>query len=303
MIVRNTIALAQDTYRLIQDSGIQVGLVHSRFIQRHRRQHERYWTKVLGKNGKRPAGCILVGTQILEQSLDIDSDVLITDLCPIDLIIQRLGRLWRHDRPERSGFPTVHVIDPTEPDFGPHGRVYAPYLLARSRETLLGHDALSLPAQTRELIESVYGDREETDPLLQRLKSELQTQITTAINRATRATDDRVDYDDESTLTRLIEQETVDVVIHDGAERARGGLRMRFGEQSVDVASDQLSAAVGRILHMNTVKVPAWHLIGEPFEPILSRYFPGGAKLARLNGELLEFKNCAESFTYTPYLE
>jgi CRISPR-associated endonuclease/helicase Cas3 len=223
MIVRNTVRLAQETFRLIQASGLRAGLVHSRFIQRHRRQGERYWTKALGKKGRRPEGCILVGTQILEQSLDIDADVLITDLCPIDLFIQRLGRLWRHYRPQRIGTPIVHVINP-EPDFGASGKVYSPYLLARSLETLRQHDQLSLPAQTRELIEAVYAEREETDPELQRLQAELAAQITTAIYRAERASDDRVDYDDEdATLTRLIDQKTTEVVIHSGSELIPGG--------------------------------------------------------------------------------
>jgi len=190
-----------------------------------------------------------------------------------------------------------------EEDFGPHGKVYSPYLLARSRETLQQQDRLTLPAQTRHLIESVYADREETDAALQQLKSDLETQITNAVNRATRATDDRVDYDDEdATLTRLIAQETVDVVIHNGSESISGGLRMRFGDVSVDVKREETSPLVGRLLHMNTVKIPAYHLLGEPFEPSLRRYFPGGAKLGRLTGSGLEFTNARGPFTYTPEL-
>jgi len=305
MIVRNTVRLAQATFRAVSAAlagdSVDLGLIHSRFIQRHRRQYERRWTKALGKSGKRPRGCVLVGTQILEQSLDIDADLLISDLCPIDLIIQRLGRLWRHDRSQRSGAPTIHLINPVEPDFGPHGKVYSPYLLARTRETLEANDTLELPAQTRELIESVYGDRDETDPLLQRYKSELDTDVRNAINRANVAADDRVDYDDENAmLTRLIEQETVDVVIHEGSDPIPGGRRLQFGQRSVDVRSADLSGAVGLLLHMHSLKVPFYHLVAEPFEPSLRRYFPGGAKLARLDGVRLEFTNALGSCTYTP---
>jgi CRISPR-associated endonuclease/helicase Cas3 len=299
MIVRNTVRLAQETFRGLQDCGVPAGLVHSRFTQRHRRAHERYWTKALGKKGRRPEGCILVGTQILEQSLDIDADVLITDLCPIDLFIQRLGRLWRHYRPQRIGTPIVHVINP-EPDFGASGKVYSPYLLARSLETLRQHDQLSLPAQTRELIEAVYVEREETDPELQRLQAELAAQITTAIHRAERAADDRVDYDDEdATLTRLIDQKTTEVVIHSGSEVIPGGLRLWFGGRSVAVLRDESSPGVGRQLHLNSVKVPFYLIVAEPFEPKLSRYFPGGVKLALLTDGRLEFLNSPGFFTYT----
>jgi hypothetical protein len=176
-----------------------------------------------------------------------------------------------------------------------------PYLLARTRETLEANDTLELPAQTRELIESVYGNRDETDPLLQQYKSELDTDVRNAIDRANVAADDRVDYDDENAmLTRLIEQETVDVVIHEGSEPIPGGRRLQFGQRSVDVRSADLSGAVGRLLHMHSLKVPFYHLVAEPFEPSLRRYFPGGAKLARLDGVRLEFTNALGSCTYTP---
>ena len=298
MIVRSTVRLAQATCKAVTAAlagdSMGIGLVHSRFIQRHRRQRERYWTKALGKTGPRPTSAILVGTQILEQSLDIDCDVLLTDLCPIDLIIQRIGRLWRHNR-SRSGAPVVHVINPEGDDYGSHGKIYAPYLLARTQETLLGYETLALPEQTRDLIESVYADRTETDFLLQSYKSKLDTSIQAAISRAERAGDDRVDYDDEdTTLTRIIDQPTTDLVIHNGAQQIRGGIRLQFSDRSVDVAKE-LDGAVGRLLHLNTVKIPWYHIKDAPFESALHRYFPGGVKLARLDADNLDIPNC----TYT----
>ena len=52
---------------------------------------------LLGKDNRPSGGCVAVGTQTLEQSLDIDADLLITDLCPADVLLQRIGRLHRHD--------------------------------------------------------------------------------------------------------------------------------------------------------------------------------------------------------------
>ena len=115
LVVRNTIASAQETFRQLKsalsDCGAPVGLLHSRFPQFQREENERHWTTLLGKGfEQRPRGCILVGTQVVEQSIDIDADLLFTDIAPTDLILQRIGRLHRHKRVRPIGFERAECI-------------------------------------------------------------------------------------------------------------------------------------------------------------------------------------------------
>lgn len=105
LVICNTIARAQDAYRMLSSvyPG-EVELHHAGFMAWERSQKEDALREQLGPKSRRgdgrPHRKIVVATQVAEQSLDIDADVLITDLAPMDLIIQRAGRLHRHPRPD-----------------------------------------------------------------------------------------------------------------------------------------------------------------------------------------------------------
>lgn len=108
-VICDTVSRAQETAQLLgQVFGSEnVILTHSRFIDIDRMSNETKLRALLGPNatvgnGKRPYKLIVVGTQVLEQSLDIDFDVLITDIAPVDLIMQRIGRVHRHQRGENQ---------------------------------------------------------------------------------------------------------------------------------------------------------------------------------------------------------
>ena len=76
----------------------------------------------LGRDAARPRGLVVIGTQTLEQSLDIDADLLVTDLCPMDVLLQRIGRLHRHPdsrRPDGFVDPRCIVLVPAERDLTP----------------------------------------------------------------------------------------------------------------------------------------------------------------------------------------
>lgn len=101
-VIRNTVARAQETARTLREHfGASVVLLHSRFLAFERAEREAELVRRLGRGGDRPDLLIVVGTQVLEQSLDIDFDLLITDIAPTDSLLQRMGRLHRHDRDHR----------------------------------------------------------------------------------------------------------------------------------------------------------------------------------------------------------
>lgn len=102
-VMRNTVRRAQEAYDALRERlGGAVELYHSRFLAADRATRERDLVRRLGpleQTEVRPRRLVVVGTQVLEQSLDVDFDLLITDLAPVDLMIQRIGRLHRHQRP------------------------------------------------------------------------------------------------------------------------------------------------------------------------------------------------------------
>lgn len=111
---------------------------------------------------------VLCGSQTLEQSLDIDADLLITDLAPIDVLLQRLGRLHRHnrsDRPSRYSLPHVLILTPADRDLtgvirsgrghhGVGGMVYENVLAIEATwRTLESHPVVTIPHDNRFLVE------------------------------------------------------------------------------------------------------------------------------------------------------
>ncbi|MSP39693.1 MAG: CRISPR-associated helicase Cas3' [Deltaproteobacteria bacterium] len=113
----NTVQRAQDLYRLFAEGeslmregqrvgkrlldGTEVSLFHARFPSDRRQKREEHALEIFGESGSREGRKILIATQVAEQSLDLDFDVVATDLAPIDLVLQRAGRLWRHARKSR----------------------------------------------------------------------------------------------------------------------------------------------------------------------------------------------------------
>ena len=111
-VIVNTVQRAQDLYRLLQDaldSTTELRLFHARYPGDERSERERTVLRCFGcgDESRRPARALLIATQVVEQSLDVDFDFMITDLAPVDLLLQRAGRLHRHRRRSRNGIVTL----------------------------------------------------------------------------------------------------------------------------------------------------------------------------------------------------
>ena len=119
LVIRNTVTNAQHIFDAVLNHGGEPlafeveqtpTLHHGRFAAEDRRRLDVRVEAVLGQN-REPGGVVVVGTQTLEQSLDIDADLLITDICPVDVLLQRIGRLHRHPRTDRpEGFETASCM-------------------------------------------------------------------------------------------------------------------------------------------------------------------------------------------------
>ncbi|MFI1035227.1 CRISPR-associated helicase Cas3' [Streptomyces sp. NPDC020951] len=185
-VVCQTMTEAQDTYEHLRDTlhwpggpGGQLLLLHARMPGHEREALTRLIRERLGRSGRRPARFVVVTTSLLDMSLDIDLDVLVSDLASLHRLLQRLGRLWRfalqwgEDTPRRParlhqrGRPRLSVLQPTdhegrtlippawrtlEPRFLPEATAH--HLARHPRRTL----TLTLPDDVQHLVETVHGD-------------------------------------------------------------------------------------------------------------------------------------------------
>ncbi len=163
--ITNTVKRAQAVYRelaCLAGAPVDRMLLHSQFPLDRREELERELALKYGPDGRRPERGIVVGTQVLEQSLDLDFDVMVSDLAPVDLLLQRAGRLHRHRRvrPPTLESPLLCVNAELDaegiPLLSSDRYVYAEYILRQTWEVLRGRQGLDLPGDYRTLIEAVY---------------------------------------------------------------------------------------------------------------------------------------------------
>jgi CRISPR-associated endonuclease/helicase Cas3 len=186
-VVCNLVDVAQGLAREIRSmASIPVDLFHARYCYSHRQEKELDVIHRFGPKGERAEGRILVATQVIEQSLDVDFDWLITQLCPVDLLFQRMGRLHRHARKNRpTGFetPLCTILLPEGDDFGLHGLIYAnTRVLWRTASMLLSTSSneIAFPNAYRTWIEACYcenawgNEPESVEKGYEKFKSEIE---------------------------------------------------------------------------------------------------------------------------------
>jgi CRISPR-associated endonuclease/helicase Cas3 len=164
-VLCNTVKSAQEVFQVLKanvNEGTKLFLFHARFRAGERGTIEKEIIARFGKDAgdDRPERAIVVATQVVEQSLDVDFDYFISQVAPIDLLLQRSGRLHRHDPKTRSADapPVLHVLLPAAGElvFGATEKVYAPEILLRTVAYLEKDAVWELPQDFRRLIEGVY---------------------------------------------------------------------------------------------------------------------------------------------------
>ena len=184
-VICNTVGRAQAVYQALKayfpeiapDGEPELDLLHARFRHDERQRREHRSLRRFGKEGtivhagddtdvpvSRPHRAVLVATQVIEQSLDLDFDLMISDPAPVDLLLQRSGRLHRHDRADRPGSlsaPRLWIVRPSVtgdvPTFdGGTAAVYDGHVLLRSWLVLRNVSTISIPGEVERLIAFVY---------------------------------------------------------------------------------------------------------------------------------------------------
>lgn len=248
----NTVGAAQDLFDEVrhQDPTVEPLLLHSRFPSEERLQIEERLSELFGPGSTRPEGerYIVIGTQVLEQSLDLDFDAMISDHSPLDLLLQRAGRLHRHAgrRALTVPEPVLLVQLPTgtdgRPDFGSWALVYDAYTLWTSwlvlQRRLDGGEArLRLPADYRPLIEAAYPDGE----VLLQANNRFSAEIHAAYQEHTRAESRMGDearirlIPEPDSHLGITERAVLQLEEDEGGNRGWGVAKTRLGAESVTI--------------------------------------------------------------------
>ena len=198
LVICNAVDEAIDVHTALagqMDRPERIHLFHARFAQGDRQSIETDVLRRFGRDAKAAdrTGHILVATQVVEQSLDLDFDLVISDLAPVDLIIQRAGRMWRHldKRPLESRpveRPHILVVSPDpdpvedenwlEPALGKAAFVYQHAgVMWRSAKALFDAGRIDAPGSFRPLIERVYANKDVPPGLEERQGQDTGTEM------------------------------------------------------------------------------------------------------------------------------
>lgn len=289
----NTVDAAQKEYRHFTEltrKEFPVGLLHSRFPFWRREELETEWMERLDKGGKTRCGSILVSTQIVEQSVDLDADLLITELAPTDMLLQRIGRLWRHERGRRPVETARFCIIEEEKSLeefrsmeakgiakalGSKAKVYAPYILLRSLEVWRkAQPQVSIPSQIRQLIKSTYKDQDKEPEAWQQLSYEWFGTDSAKEMIASRNSNlwQVALEDEEGVQTRLNEIPTISVVLCRSINKEEA---VFVDNTPGKLGGDTFRLSTAQAIHKNLVKVPEYCFDHIELHPAFADYLYG----------------------------
>jgi CRISPR-associated endonuclease/helicase Cas3 len=162
-VLMNTVRQAQNVFSALERSfDGKLLLFHAQFPAGKRNEIEQECIRLFGKDkSQRPQKAILVATQVVEQSLDVDFDAMLTAVAPMDLVLQRMGRIFRHDdtiRPKHFQTPAQWILIPDGENFGVDAYVYPEVLLRQTAHLLAERNTVKIPGDLAPLVAAGYDD-------------------------------------------------------------------------------------------------------------------------------------------------
>lgn len=320
--VCDTVNKAQQMFDLAKgevQTDIKIEVLHSRFPVFRRKELEDYWMEKLGKDGKNRSGCILFSTQIVEQSVDLDADFMVSELAPTDMLLQRMGRLCRHERGKRQAemwiveasfsFQEFQNSSATQIKkmFGTKAMVYAPYVLLRSLQLWEDKTSIELPDDIRRLLKLTYEPLQEEPESWKKLLCEtegLADALSAFALNETNVWQLLTEDEEGKAKTRINNYETVQLILATGKN---GNKRYLCNGDAFDVADDDtFLLPVAKAIHKNIAKVPSYCFSGSPDNlrnKTISTHVRGAWQIGYINGDnAIECKylNSRYKMSYTP---
>jgi CRISPR-associated endonuclease/helicase Cas3 len=278
--VCDTVTKAQQMYDIAKENkrtNIEIAVLHSRFPVFRRQELEDYWMEKLGKEGKNRSGCILFSTQIVEQSVDLDADFMVTELAPTDMLLQRMGRLCRHERGIRKAEMWIvaesHSFDAflsataaeIKNMFGTKAMIYAPYVLLRSLQLWKDKTSIEIPGDIRKLLKMTYHPLPKEPESWKELLCETEGLADALRNFALNETNvwQLLTEDEEGKAkTRINNYETVQLIL---ASRRSEKKRYLCNGDAFEISDDDtFFLPVAKAIYKNIVKVPSYCFSGIP---------------------------------------
>jgi CRISPR-associated endonuclease/helicase Cas3 len=286
-VIVNTVERAQKLYLNLRGrlgGDVRLLLMHARFPADERAQQEKQVLQLFGPDGERPAKALLVATQVAEQSLDIDFDFMLSDLAPVDLLLQRAGRLHRHER-ERSpqhaqarlwiaGLQQERLPELKQTAWG---YVYDAHILGRTWALLGKESVLQLPQDIDRLVQAVYGDGELPEDVEKVARDCIETEFwgeyLAQVNKERRESQNIVIDLDKEPHNAYNDKPR-------GREEGEGGFglenKTRLGRESITLIPVIVSANGWHVLAGDTPFVP-----GKPDSPTTRRLYTRQIRVSR----------------------